>query len=311
MLEQARDGDSPVQSRAWTTPEAGERVRENAKYAGMGLVAGVLGGLMGVGGGIVLVPLLTSFTKITQHKATGTSMAMVALTSVTTLWRYQTAGRVDWGATLAILVMAMAGASIGARACCLVPARQLRMLFGGFLMVVGLIMALTGSATGVANAAADAGVGDSVLLAVSVGGGSLLLTTKLLLSLGIGTVSGIIGGMLGIGGGPILVPAGALLLGLPQQVAQGVSAAVILPTAVSGSITHYRHGNVVLPIVVAMAITAMGGAYLGAEIANRMDPTLLRRLFGLLLLCLSLQTFWKFWGANVCECARSLLGGNA
>ena len=65
-----------------------------------------------------------------------------------------------------------------------------------------------------------------------------------LLALGVGLVTGVISGLMGIGGGNVLVPASTILLHLGQHQAQGVSLLVIVPTAISGAWTHYRRGNV-------------------------------------------------------------------
>jgi len=101
----------------------------------------------------------------------------------------------------------------------------------------------------------------------------------------IGLVAGVIAGALGVGGGVVMVPALVLLLGVGQTAAQGTSLLVILPTAVSGAYTHFRHGLVQRPAIVAIglagAISAVGGGYL----ALHLDSLVLRRVFaGYLLL---------------------------
>jgi uncharacterized protein len=237
--------------------------------------------------------------KFTQHKAHGTTIFVVCLTSMTAIWRYAAGGKVDWVAAASIAATSIFGALIGARCCSLVPARELRMIFGGFLGIVGVTMLITGQA----NLASSGGAGqtqETVLVSFVLNGVTLVIGTKLLTSLAIGLVAGVVSGLLGIGGGPILVPAGVFLLGLDQAVAQGVSVAVILPTSITGAVTHYRLGNTVLPMVLALAIPAIVGAFIGSQMAAFVvQPEILRRLFGLLLLGLAIQTFWRFWGTRV------------
>ncbi len=99
----------------------------------------------------------------------------------------------------------------------------------------------------------------------------------------LGLVVGLLSGMLGIGGGVVLVPALVLLLDVDQHTAQGVSLAVIVPTALVGALTHYRLGNVVPRLALGLGTAAVAGALVGAWLAGMLDPGLLRRGFGALL----------------------------
>jgi uncharacterized membrane protein YfcA len=100
----------------------------------------------------------------------------------------------------------------------------------------------------------------------------------------IGLAAGILSGLLGIGGGILMVPAMVLLLGFDQHVAQGTSLLVIIPAALSGSITHYRNGRVFLRDAALLAAGGVIGAVLGSGFALSIDDELLRRLFAGLLL---------------------------
>lgn len=114
----------------------------------------------------------------------------------------------------------------------------------------------------------------------------------LLGALGIGVVVGVLSGVLGIGGAPILVPAMIFLLGVDQKTAQGVSLAVIVPTAVAGALTHHRLGNVELRITAWLVPSAIVGAIVGAILATGLDASILRRAFAVLLLVLGARTAW-------------------
>jgi len=94
-----------------------------------------------------------------------------------------------------------------------------------------------------------------------------------------GFIGGFAGGLLGVGGGVIYISAMVLLLDEQQQVAQGVSLAAIIATAVVATITHYRNGNVdvgTVPLVAPLAIVAGFGA---ALLADAIDGAVLRRIF--------------------------------
>ncbi|MHB0934791.1 MAG: TSUP family transporter [Armatimonadota bacterium] len=115
----------------------------------------------------------------------------------------------------------------------------------------------------------------------------------LLLVLGIGLATGVLSGLLGVGGGVVMVPAMVFLLGFTQTLAQGISLAVIIPTAVSGGVVHYRQGNIRLHDVLWLAAGGMAGAFAGSFLAVRLDVLILRGLFGLLLLVLGVSMVWR------------------
>ena len=103
----------------------------------------------------------------------------------------------------------------------------------------------------------------------------------------IGLAAGVLAGLLGIGGGLVMVPAMVLLLGFDQHVAQGTSLVVIIPAALSGSITHYRNGRVSLRDAALLAGGGVLGATLGSVLALSVDDTILRRLFAIFLLAVA------------------------
>jgi hypothetical protein len=109
----------------------------------------------------------------------------------------------------------------------------------------------------------------------------------------IGLVAGVIAAGLGVGGGIIFVPALVLFLDYPQQLAQGTSLAVILPTAVVGAIVHARRGRVIGKLALPIASAGVVGALLGAGLALQLDGLLLRRLFATLLVILALRLLWQ------------------
>lgn len=96
---------------------------------------------------------------------------------------------------------------------------------------------------------------------------------------GIGILTGIVSGVLGLGGGLALVPAMVLLLGYDQHLAEGTSLLVILPTAAVGAYTHSRHGYVRLRPAMALAAGGIAGALAGSAVALALDGTALRFVF--------------------------------
>ena len=183
-------------------------------YLSIGVVAGLLSGLMGVGGGVIMVPLMVLLLPFTQHQAHGTSLAVVMFTAVVSAITYGWQGSIDYVLALELALGGALGARLGALWANHIPALQLRRIFGAFIFLVGLRMILP-------SPPAMAWLGH-------LGWGSILV------SVFIGLIVGFLSGMLGVGGGIVLVPTLVLLLGTQQHIAQGVSLVYIIPTAIVG-----------------------------------------------------------------------------
>ena len=112
---------------------------------------------------------------------------------------------------------------------------------------------------------------------------------NIVLGVGVGFVVGLLGGILGIGGGALLVPALVLLLGVEQHSAQGISLGAITVIAIVGTITHYRQKMVRLHVVLWAAPAAIVLGIAGASLAGAVDALWLRRFFAVLLLLMGIQ----------------------
>jgi uncharacterized protein len=110
-------------------------------------------------------------------------------------------------------------------------------------------------------------------------------TTVLLLLIVIGIITGIMAGMLGIGGAIIMIPALVYLLGINQQMAQGTSLAVMLPPiGVIAAYNYYKAGQVNIRFALILAAAFIIGSYFGSKIALKIQPDVLKKMFGILLL---------------------------
>jgi len=105
----------------------------------------------------------------------------------------------------------------------------------------------------------------------------------------LGLVSGLLAGLFGVGGGIVIVPALVSLFGLDIKQAVGTSLAVILPTAVMGSATHFKHGNVRLVEACLVAVGAVVSAVIGATLVQRLPGASLKRLFAILLIAVAVK----------------------
>lgn len=112
----------------------------------------------------------------------------------------------------------------------------------------------------------------------------------------LGLFAGAMAATLGVGGGIIFVPALAIVAGFDQHLAQGTSLAIILPTAIVSATVHARGGRVVWQIAIPVGLAGIAGAFLGARAAIALDPELLGKLFGVLLIAVAIRMLLRARG---------------
>lgn len=241
-----------------------------------GFVAGFAGGLFGVGGGIVLVPVLTSrFFGLTQHQAHGTSLAVIGATAIAGLVVYGLAGNVAWWPALVMSAASVLAARLGARLAARTSRRGLTLAFAAMLLVVA-IRILWRTPEGSPEHAVVGWLG-------------------VVAALGVGGVAGLLAGFMGVGGGAVSVPALTILFGMTQQLAQGTSLALILVTAPFAALEHHRLGNVVPRLLPGLAIGALLGAPLASLLAQRLPQAPLARGFAVFLIANAARMAWGAW----------------
>ena len=238
-----------------------------------GAVAGASGGLFGVGGGLMMIPLLTGFFGFTQHQAHGTSLAVMGATALAAIVVYGAHSHVVWPIALLVAVGSLATARYGARWASRTSPRGLRRAFAGFLIVVALRLLWRAPE-----------VADHPVFTGWVG---------IALGLLLGAAVGVLSGYMGVGGGILAVPAFTLALGMSQQAAQGTSLAAIVVTGPAGAIEHARHGNVVGRLVPILALGAIVGAPAAAWLAQLLPHAVLVRTFAIFLLANAVATWLR------------------
>ena len=119
-------------------------------------------------------------------------------------------------------------------------------------------------------------------------------TSILLILIVIGIITGIMAGMLGIGGAIIMIPALVLLLGFTQQSAQGTSLAVMLPPiGILAAYNYYKAGHVNIKFAIILAIAFIIGSYFGSKIALNLPQPVLKKIFGILLLLVAAKMLFS------------------
>jgi uncharacterized membrane protein YfcA len=110
-------------------------------------------------------------------------------------------------------------------------------------------------------------------------------TSMLLILIGIGIITGVMAGMLGIGGAIIMIPALVFFMGFSQQTAQGTSIAVMLPpVGILAAMNYYKAGHVNIKFAVILAVCFLIGSFFGSKLALNVPQALLKKIFGILLL---------------------------
>ncbi|HEX6425176.1 MAG TPA: sulfite exporter TauE/SafE family protein [Acidimicrobiales bacterium] len=243
-----------------------------AKVAVVGLAAGGLAGIFGVGGGLLMVPALVLVLSMGQRLAHGTSLAAIVPIAVAGVAGYALDGKVDWAVALFLVVgSAGVGARLGTRLLAVLPQRVLALVFALVLLATAARMVL----------------GD----ADPPGRVDLTTGTAMALVL-VGVLAGTTAGLLGVGGGVIMVPAMVVLLGVPAAVAKGSSLAVIIPTAVVGTAANLRRRNADLRTAAIVGLSGVVSSFAASQVAVGLDERLSNRLFAALLAVVGGKMVW-------------------
>lgn len=245
--------------------------------AGTGVIGGFLSGLFGVGGGIIMVPLLVMWLGFDQRRAAATSLMAIIPASIAGTIGYGIGGQVDIVAAVAIAAGAIIGAPVGSSLLRRLPLWALRWIF--------ILMLIIEAAR--------------LIFVTEVGASSFVLNPWSIIELvGLGLLMGVASGLLGIGGGVIAVPVLISVLGFAPLLAKGTSLLVMIPTAVVGSIANRRAGVGVLRDGVIVGIAAVVASLGGAALSFTLPEQVSTQLFGLLLVLVAGQMIYKALGAK-------------
>ncbi|MBA4356787.1 MAG: hypothetical protein C0405_03565 [Desulfovibrio sp.] len=257
-------------------------------YIGTGTFAGVLAGLLGVGGGLVIVPML-NFVFTTQglpaayiqHLALGTSLASIMFTSVSSLRAHHQHGAVVWPIVKAVTPGILMGTFLGSKVAALLSTRFLTGFFVVFLFYVAAQMLLNIKPKATRQTPGGLGM------------------------FGAGSVIGGISSLVGIGGGTLSVPF-MTWCNVPLHTCIGTSAAIGFPIAVAGAAGYYVNGLsaplpglaegyagfIYLPALLGVAATSILTAPLGAKLAHSLPVSKLKKIFACLLIIMGSKMLW-------------------
>ncbi len=269
------------------------------KAFAIGTLAGTMGSLAGMGGGFVMIPLLTGVCRLTQHQAHGTSLAAVMATGLAGAVSYQ--DHVDFAAAGPIAAAAMVTASLGAKSTTYLSEKWLKRALGVLLLIMGpAIPAKHYFVEQYAHLHHPQNTAkEEEKSATSTSHNIPSSYPKWVVPASIGLCSGYLAGLFGVGGGTLVVP--ALLFtqqgdsSTPYTHHQALAtslAAMVLPAFV-GTVTHAKAGNVAFRVAPPLALGALLGAYGGGKLAIGTEESTLQWGFSALLVLLGVRTLQK------------------
>jgi len=242
--------------------------------AASGATAGILSGVFGIGGGLVLVPLLALVLGLGQREAQGVTLAVLLLPiGLPAVIAYHRRAPIRWRLVALLVAGFVFGVGAGAEVANRIPPRPLALLFAGFLaaMATWTWRGRRGAEAGPAQPGSEWH------------------------GIWIGALAGVLSGLLGIGGGVVMIGLLVAVVGLTQHEAQGASLATMLPpVGLPGVLVYSREqGGLPWDLMAAVAAGFMAGALAGARVAGRVRPAGLSRAFAVLLACVGAVMAWR------------------
>ncbi|HEX9015918.1 MAG TPA: sulfite exporter TauE/SafE family protein [Chloroflexota bacterium] len=267
------------------------------------VVAGLLGSLLGLGGGVIVVPVLTLVFGIDIHYAVGASIVSVIATSSGATTSVLRQGIANLRAGMLLEMATSTGAVVGAMAAAFVSSNFLYLIFGLMLTYSAGAMFRRRHADEAPNRANDnwskrlklAGEYPDRATGKVVRYGVVGVPVALVLMF----VAGMASGLLGIGSGVLKVPAMDLAMKLPMKVSTATSNFMIGVTAAAGAAVHFTHGDIVPLVAAPVALGVLAGAMVGGRTLGRLQSQSIRIVFIAVMVIISAQMAARGLGFNI------------
>jgi hypothetical protein len=260
----------------------------------IGIAIGTYGTLIGVGGGVVLVPLLLYlYPEHPPRIITSISFAVVFFNAISGTFAYRRLKRIDYKTGLAFSAATIPGVVLGTILTFFLSRSAFQIAFGILLTAVSVYIFLRPRANPIP---VFKGQCSTRRLITDCEGVKYDFSFNLRLGIVISFLVGFVAGLLGIGGGVIHVPAMVSLLGFPAHIATATSHFILVITTFFGVVTHAIAGDLTqgwLQIVV-LSVGVIIGAQIGARLSSKVGGTTIIRLLALALLFLGVRLLWTW-----------------
>ena len=254
-------------------------------YLVTGVLAGVVGGLLGTGGCALMMPVIRFGFHFDPRVAVGTTLTAVVFTAASGAYQHIKMGNVDRQTAMLVGYAGVLGVIIGSVVFAYLCryGELIDLIIGVAFIVVSVRMVYEGVRGGAGQPAA----------AERVMGGAAIEKNVL------GSIVGFLTGIIGLGGGYALVPSFVYFLRAPMKLAIGTSMASFVWLALVGSTFKLYQGVVDIPVAIALGVGAVIGAIYGARLVRRFRPNTLKLLFGILFLYVSLKYILIYFGVHI------------
>jgi uncharacterized membrane protein YfcA len=269
--------------------------------AGIGALAGLIGAMFGVGGGILIVPALAVGFGVPMHTAIVTSLLCVIATSSAAASRNIRAGTANVRLAMMLEPCTVVGAVAGGYAAGFLPGSTLMKVFGITIIAMSYpMMRGVPDDEGPGDEGGD-GAGERFRLPGSYFDAAAksevsYQTERIPALIGVSTFAGVLSGLLGVGGGIIKVPAMTMLGRVPMKAAAATSNLMIGVTAVASALIYYGRGDVSPSLAAACVTGVFVGSRTGVHVAGRIHGQALRRGFALFMVVMGAQLLLKAYG---------------
>jgi uncharacterized membrane protein YfcA len=256
-----------------------------------GAATGLVGSMLGLGGGVFLVPLLTLGLGVPFQAATAASLVSVLATASASASVHMSRGFINLRLGLALAVATSLGGLAGGVAASWLTSGQLSALFAVTAAAMGLLMARRSARR---NVIADLSISPGLLGGRLREGADLYVyrARRLPLGFAFSALSGAVSGLLGVGGGVVQVPVLNAFCGIPIRVAAGTSTFMIGVTAAASLGPYLGRGDLRLPLTAAVALGALPGSLLGVRLAEHVHARSLKLLMAAVLIGVAARMGW-------------------
>ncbi|GAF26068.1 sulfite exporter TauE/SafE family protein [Neomoorella thermoacetica] len=265
----------------------------------MGFLTGILGAMVGIGGGVLLVPFLTLVFHVPIHTAIGASIVAVIATSSTSASTYLESRLTNLRLGMTLETATATGGILGGLTAALLSRQVLSGIFAVALVGTAYSMLKKVKAGQPREEVEDTGRLGSTFYDANLKREVRYNVKRLPLGLFISFIAGNISGLLGIGGGVIKVPMMVLGMGVPMRAAAATSNFMIGVTAVASAYIYYTRGFVDPLIAAPTAIGVFLGAMLSSRLAGRVNSNFLAKLLAVVLIFLAVQMALSAAGIQV------------
>ena len=266
----------------------------------VGFVGGTFGSMVGLGGGVFIIPALTLFLDVPIHSAIAAGLVAVVATSTTAAAAYIRDDLTNMRLGMTMETMTVTGALVGGLVGSALSRGVLSAVFGAIMIAVSVYMGLRRQGGGLPPVA-DENLG---LLGASYYDRNLDATVRYTVrrlpeGMAASFVAGTVSGLLGVGGGFLKVPVMVLAMRVPVRAAVSTSAFMVGVTACAGAAVYFARGMVDPVVTVPVVLGIAGGAYLGSKLALRVRSSVLAGVLSFVLFALAVQMLLASAGVSV------------